>query len=220
MGDDFKNRVAQELAKYISEHDLWQLVMWIAIVSIILFGAGAVLGFFYKRQRHYAEVKKLGAELVAAKLDAALKRQESRHKHTKVAELIALHLRAWLEAGTGDQAKLDAIREETLRLFDSEYIPTFADYAEIQFASLLRAEKRAFANEEVISFLKTVRNVLDAVNYPAILKRLDRQPFKLKTSTLSRIRSDYCNAVPWWHRADRKRFKVVRQSVAVHEYEG
>ena len=147
MGDAFKNRVAQELAKFITEHGLWQFVVWVAIAAIICFGAGAVLGFFYKRQQQYAELKKLSAELVTAKLDAAVKRQESRNKHTKAAELLALQLRSWWEvAAAGSNDQLDPAREEALRVFDSEYIPTFADYAEIQFASLGKL-KNGFSRE-------------------------------------------------------------------------
>jgi hypothetical protein len=220
MGDAIKNRVAQELAKFITEHELWQLVVWIAIVAIIFFGAGAILGFFYKRQKHYAELEKTSAELVAARFDAALKRQESRRVHTRIAELLALHLRSWFEVGAnGTTDEINAVREEALRLFDSEYIPTFADYSELQFASLTKAEKRSFAEEDVTPFLETVGGFLDGVNYRPVLDRLDREPFKLKKTTLRRIYRDYRRAVPWWRCTERRKFKQACESIGVHERE-
>jgi hypothetical protein len=220
MGDAFKNRVAQELSQFITQHDLWELVVIIAILSMIVFGAGTVLGFFYKRAQHYAELKKLSAELVAANLDAALKRQESRSKFTKVAELLGLQLRAWLEAAnSAADGQLDAAREEALRLFDSEFIPRFADYSEIQFASLPKLEKRRFAEEDVSAFLQTVSTFLSGVNYGPILTRLSKEPFKLKKTTLRRICRDYTDSVPWWLFNQRAVFNKVRRTIAVYERE-
>jgi hypothetical protein len=220
MGDAFKNRVAQELSQFITEHNLWEVVVLIAIVAMILFGAGAVLGFFYKRAQHYAELKKLSAELVTANLDAALKRQESRGKFTNVAELLALQLRSWREATISEpNGQLDAIREEALRLFDSEFIPRFVDYSEIQFASLPKLEKRRFAKEEVNAFLQTVSTFLSGVNYRPILTQLSREPFKLKKTTLRRICTEYKDAVPWWSLKDRDEFKKLCRSISLHERE-
>jgi hypothetical protein len=227
MADALKERLAQEAARFISDHELWQSVLAVVGTAAVAFVAGVTLSWFYKRAEHYlavrkavAEQEKIAVDTLSAKIGLAEKRQANRDKHESTGETLGLMLREWLAAGAvRDVDRMNQTREEVLSFLTSSYLPTFRNYSEIQFASLPKYECRMFAQNEVLPFLRTVLNLLELVNHPPILARLRRTPFYLKRTTFCELYGQARRALPTWPWEQYRVFAKLCKGLSTHENE-
>ncbi len=225
MGDVLRERLALEANKFITDHELWQSGVVLVGCAGLFVGAGFVLSWFYKRAEHQAairkavaEVGKIAVETTNAQVELTLKRQANRKSHEAAGETLGMMLREWISAAsTADLGRIDAAREEVLNFVCSTYVPTFRDYSEIQFETLPKDPRRRFAQNEVMPFLRTVLNLLDGINYPAILTKLDRAPFLMKRATLCEISAQAKRALPRWPPKDRQVFRRLCDGISKYE---
>lgn len=193
--DEIKKTLSIKLVEYIDKNSLWDIALSLFIFVLVCMAAGAFILWLWKRHKIKAETRKIlketekiSLELVEKKLSFIKEIKPYREKYRNNFELLNLSLRATVESVANQNIQdLDANREETIRVFCTDLVPSFVDYSEIEMTINNRAENKFFLTNEVLPFLQLSIKFINTVNIDFIINLVQKSKMNIRSETLKSL---------------------------------
>jgi len=225
--NEIKKKLSIKLIEFIDKNSLWDIALCLFVFTIVCMAAGAVTFWLWKRHKIKAETikllketEKISLELVEKKLSFIQELQPYKDKYRNHFELLNLSLRATAEAALNKYIQeLDANREETIRIFCTDLVPSFVDYSEIAMSINNREENKFFLTNEVIPFLELAIKFIETVNMNFILSIVNKAKMNIRRETLiSLYHIVEPNMKPYWiklqcsYKNSKKQLQMAQQA--------
>ncbi|CCK82424.1 hypothetical protein [Desulfobacula toluolica] len=205
--NEIKKKISEKLIEFIDKNSFWDITIYSSIFVLFCMGSGAFIFWLWKRHKIKAETnkllketEKLSLELVEKKLSFIKEIKPYKENYRKYFELLNLSLRSTTESVANQNIQeLDENREETIRIFCSDLMPSFVDYSEVAMSINDKAENKFFFINEVFPFLQLAIKFIKTVNINFILETVQKTKMGIRRETLiSLYHIVEPNLSVWW----------------------